>query len=224
MWNRSRIMVAALVALAACQGTEKGDPGPQGPAGPAGPTGPQGAAGPAGPTGPAGDSGGRLRAFTKTGTDLGFVYGFAPFTFQLVSPAASVPLNMILLKQQPLGNPPPPPVLVWRTTVSGDALPCTLFYESSDYAVTSGWPIVSAGTSGAACVGHDGRAYVPDPALDPVTVTFNSRRFASWDPVALSLVWTGAAASAATATNVFAGIDRGIPPGVGSRIHFVPAD
>ena len=224
MWNRSRVMVAALVALAACQGSEKGDPGPQGPAGPAGPTGPQGAAGPAGPTGPAGDSGGRLRAFTKTGTDLGFVYGFAPFTFQLVSPAASVLLNMILLKQQPPGNPPPPPVLVWRTTVSGDALPCTLFYESSDCAVTSGWPIVSAGTSGAACVGHDGRAYVPDPALDPVTVTFNSRRSASWDPVALSLVWTCAAASAASATNVFAGIDRGIPPGVGSRIHFVPAD
>src|SRR5882762_3836321 len=53
MWNRSRTMVAALVALAACQGGEKSDPGPQGPAGPAGPTGPQGAAGPAGPTGPA---------------------------------------------------------------------------------------------------------------------------------------------------------------------------
>ena len=75
MWNRSRIMVVALVALAACQGSEKGDPGPQGPADPAGPTGRQGAAGPAGPTGPAGDSGDRLRAFTKTGTDLGFVYG-----------------------------------------------------------------------------------------------------------------------------------------------------
>ena len=216
--------LAFLSAVAACQGGERGDPGPAGPAGPAGPPGPGGPPGIAGPPGPTGPPSGRLRAFTKEGSDLGFVYAFSPFTFAIAgSPTATVQVPMVLLKQEPSGSPAPPPILVWRANQSGAPFPCALLYESTDCTPTAASPIVAAPTSGAACVADDGHAYLPDFASEGTTVTFNSRRLATFDLTTLAFVWTCSAA-VDTATNVFAGIDGGAPRAVASRIHFVPAD
>ncbi len=224
----SRRVIASFVAatfLAACSG-EKGDPGPAGPSGPSGPSGPAGAKGDKGDPGPAGPAGGRLRAFAPDGTDHGFVYGLFPMTVALAgTPGPTTTLNMMLLKQQAPGAPAPAPALVWRFFLNGAAFPCYALYETPDCTATSGWPIVGAPTSGAACLDAAGHAWVAPPAVTSTSVAASSRSSAAWDPTTLAFVWSCSTLSPLSPVqNVFPGEDRGIPPAITSRISFVPAD
>jgi hypothetical protein len=222
MSRRVFAAAAAVTFLAACSG-EKGDPGPAGPAGAKGDKGDLGLQGSQGPKGDPGPAGGRLRAFQPDGTDLGFVHGLLPITVPLTgTPGSAITLNMLLLKQQPPGDPLPPPVLVWRFAVNGAALTCPIFYEGAD---CIGASVVNAPASGAACLDAAGHAWVAPAAVTATTFAASSRSSAAWDPATLSFVWSCVPVSPSPPVpNVFAGEDRGILPTIASRVSYVPAD
>jgi hypothetical protein len=206
MSNRIRTAAAAVGALLLASCAQQGDVGPQG------------------PSGPAGSPSGRLRAHANDGTDLGFVYATFPMTVTFGPTPAQGTVPMLLLKQQPPGNPLPEPVLVYRTPVTGEAVTCQILYESSDCTPTAGWPIVVAPASGNACLDPDGHAWVAAPGATARNLAVGSRRIALWDGPAQSVSGWSCQSGSTTLYNVFAGSDRGVPPAIASRIYYLPAD
>ncbi|HET8540121.1 MAG TPA: hypothetical protein VFL83_09655 [Anaeromyxobacter sp.] len=137
------------------------------------------------------------------------------------TPGPTATLTMLLLKQQPPGEPLPAPVLVYRSPVSGEAFTCSILYESAD---CSGPGIVPAPASGAACLDAAGHAWVAPPGVAGTTVVAGSRGFAVWDGATQSVAQWSCSPAPVTAQNVFVGEDRGVPPRISGRISYVPAD
>ena len=221
---RHLVLVAIAGMLVGCSASigPIGPAGPTGPTGPAGSTGATGAQGPIGPTGPTGPAGGHLRAYLNDGTDLGYAYGTAIFSFPLASsPSSMVDVAMMLVKVRRTDAPPPPPFLVWRAIVSGAAFPCSSFFTSTD--CTGAPAIVTGPSSGATCSDSTGAGWAVPAGATPANVSFNSRLSPAWDATTLTFKWTCATATGAT-VNTFPTSSAGALPAVTQRMYFVPTD